>query len=76
MYQFFFSLINDVYFFKQSARILMVMELMEGGELFELIRAKRWFTEKEAVNFSKQVRPLDNLFLASTVSFHKCTPAD
>ena len=37
-------------------RILMVMELMEGGELFELVRTKRRFTEKEAVNFTKQVR--------------------
>jgi len=34
----------------------MVMELMEGGELFELVRTKRRFTEKEAVNFTKQVR--------------------
>ena len=39
-----------------SPRILMVMELMEGGELFELVRTKRRFTEKEAVNFTKQVR--------------------
>ncbi|PFX24120.1 MAP kinase-activated protein kinase 5 [Stylophora pistillata] len=36
-------------------RILMVMELMEGGELFELVRTKRRFTEKEAVNFTKQI---------------------
>ena len=34
----------------------MVMELMEGGELFELVRTKRRFTENEAVNFTKQVR--------------------
>ena len=33
----------------------MVMELMKGGELFELVRTKRRFTEKEAVNFTKQV---------------------
>ena len=31
------------------------MELMEGGELFELVRTKRRFTEKEAVHFTKQV---------------------
>ena len=37
-------------------RVLMVMELMEGGELFELVRTKRRFTEKQAVNFTKQVR--------------------
>jgi len=36
-------------------RVLMVMELMEGGELFELVRTKRRFTEKEAVNFTRQV---------------------
>ncbi|XP_078360737.1 LOW QUALITY PROTEIN: MAP kinase-activated protein kinase 5-like [Oculina patagonica] len=36
-------------------RILMVMELMEGGELFELVRTKRRFTEKEAVDFTKQI---------------------
>lgn len=36
-------------------RILMVMELMEGGELFELVRSKRRFTEKEAVTFTKQI---------------------
>ena len=42
-------------------RILMVMELMEGGELFELVRTKRRFTEKEAVNFTKQVR--QNFFI-------------
>ena len=34
----------------------MVMELMEGGELFELVRTKRRFTENEAVNFTKQVK--------------------
>ena len=35
-----------------SPRILMVMELTEGGEVFELVRTKRRFTEKEAVNFT------------------------
>ena len=54
----FFCLINNIVsihcnFF--SPRILMVMELMKGGELFELVRTKRRFTEKEAVNFTKQV---------------------
>lgn len=34
----------------------MVMELMEGGELFELVRTKRRFTENEAVHFTKQVK--------------------
>lgn len=40
---------------KPVPRILMVMELMEGGELFELVRTKRRFTEKEAVHFTKQI---------------------
>ena len=52
-----------------SPRILMVMELMEGGELFELVRTKRRFTEKEAVIFSKQVMlltlPIGNIWSSS-----------
>jgi len=46
---------NIVSYYSFSPRILMVMELMKGGELFELVRTKRRFTEKEAVNFTKQV---------------------
>ena len=34
----------------------MVMEFMEGGELFERIRKKVSFTEKEACEITKQVR--------------------
>ena len=33
----------------------MVMEFMEGGELFERIRKKVSFTEKEACEITKQV---------------------
>ncbi len=33
----------------------MVMELMEGGQLFERIRKKVSFTEKEACEITKQV---------------------
>lgn len=43
------------------------MELMEGGELFELVRTKRRFTEKEAVNFTRQVE--FKVSLRFTVSF-------
>ena len=54
----------------RSPRVLMVMELMEGGELFELVRTKRRFTEKEAVNFTRQVEfKVSSRF---TVSFWVC----
>ena len=36
-------------------RILMVLELMEGGELFDRISQKSKFTEKEASSISKQI---------------------
>lgn len=36
-------------------RILLVMELMEGGELFEYITRKQHFTEKEASQILRQV---------------------
>ena len=36
-------------------RLLLVMELMEGGELFEYITAKQHFTEKEASKILKQI---------------------
>ena len=36
-------------------RILLVMELMEGGELFEYITRRRSFTEREASQILKQV---------------------
>lgn len=36
-------------------RILLVMELMEGGELFEYITRRRNFTEREASEILKQV---------------------
>ena len=38
----------------------MVMELMEGGELFERIRKKVSFTEKEACDITKQVYIVNN----------------
>ena len=37
------------------ARIFLIMELMEGGELFEKIRNHVRFTEKEAREVAKQV---------------------
>ena len=36
-------------------RLLLVMELMEGGELFEYITKKQHFTEKEASKILKQI---------------------
>lgn len=36
-------------------RILLIMELMEGGELFEYITKRRNFTEREASKILKQV---------------------
>lgn len=36
-------------------RILLIMELMEGGELFEYITRRRNFTEREASKILKQV---------------------
>lgn len=36
-------------------RVLMVMELMHGGELFEYITRKKHFTEKEASRILRQV---------------------
>ena len=36
-------------------RLLLVMELMEGGELFEYITTKKNFTEKEASTILKQI---------------------
>ncbi|XP_032234097.2 MAP kinase-activated protein kinase 5-like isoform X2 [Nematostella vectensis] len=40
---------------RPNPRILLVLELMEGGELFEQIRKKRRFTEKEAMKFTKEI---------------------
>ena len=36
-------------------RILLVMELMEGGELFEYITRQRNFTEREASQILRQI---------------------
>ena len=49
---------NDVLLPGESVvkkRILLVMELMEGGELFEYITRRRNFTEREASEILKQV---------------------
>lgn len=37
-------------------RLLVVMELMEGGELFDRIAKASRFTERNAVYFTKQVQ--------------------
>lgn len=39
------------------ARLLIVMEMMEGGELFHRISQHRHFTEKMASQVTKQVKP-------------------
>ena len=36
-------------------RLLVVMELMEGGELFDRISKQKGFTERQAAIFMKQV---------------------
>ncbi|XP_038061336.1 MAP kinase-activated protein kinase 5-like [Patiria miniata] len=36
-------------------RILMVMELMDGGELFDRISQQKGFTEAQAVRYAKQI---------------------
>lgn len=49
---------NEVILPGESAgkkRLLLVMELMEGGELFEYITKKQHFTEKEASTILKQI---------------------
>lgn len=44
-----------VFFFLDRARLLIVMEMMEGGELFHRISQHRHFTEKMASQVTKQV---------------------
>ena len=42
-----------------SARLLVVMELMEGGELFDRISKQKGFTERRAAQFFHQVLTYD-----------------
>ncbi|KAL5016968.1 hypothetical protein ScPMuIL_006557 [Solemya velum] len=49
---------NDVQFPEDAmpkARLLMVLELMEGGELFDRISKERCFTERKAARYMKQM---------------------
>ncbi|ESO07938.1 hypothetical protein HELRODRAFT_75608, partial [Helobdella robusta] len=49
---------NQLQFPCESApknRLLVVMELMEGGELFDKIKKSKYFTEKEAVKYTLQI---------------------
>uniref|UniRef100_A0A8C5NA36 MAP kinase-activated protein kinase 5 n=1 Tax=Gouania willdenowi TaxID=441366 RepID=A0A8C5NA36_GOUWI len=65
---------NSVQFPHESssrARLLIVMEMMEGGELFHRISQHRHFTEKMASQVTKQVR--DGMLKIST-SLNSCHP--
>ena len=46
----------------------MVMEFMEGGELFERIRKRVSFTEKEACEITKQVFLSDFILISILIS--------
>ncbi|XP_071946278.1 MAP kinase-activated protein kinase 5-like [Antedon mediterranea] len=49
---------NDVQFPTENepkSRLLLVLELMDGGELFDRIRQQRGFTESRAVDYATQV---------------------
>ncbi|XP_070572357.1 MAP kinase-activated protein kinase 5-like [Ptychodera flava] len=49
---------NDVQFPGEDhprPRLLMVMELMDGGELFDRISQRRGFTEKQVVQYVRQI---------------------
>ena len=43
-----------IYYISRS-RLLVVMELMEGGELFDRISKYKYFTEFQAANYTRQV---------------------
>ena len=47
----------DYYLFCISSRLLVVMELMDGGELFDRIGHHRNFTENIAARYTRQVSP-------------------
>ncbi|CAH1801582.1 unnamed protein product, partial [Owenia fusiformis] len=49
---------NDVQFpgeAQPKARLLVVMELMDGGELFDRISQQRCFTEKQVASYTRQI---------------------
>ena len=50
--------IAAIYF---RSRVLMVLEFMEGGELFDRISKESGFTEKKAAKFLKQVWDIQRL---------------
>uniref|UniRef100_A0A8C2A2G0 non-specific serine/threonine protein kinase n=1 Tax=Cyprinus carpio TaxID=7962 RepID=A0A8C2A2G0_CYPCA len=65
---------NSVQFPHESsprARLLIVMEMMEGGELFHRISQHKHFTEKMASQVTKQVQSLHKSYLVRTY-FESC----
>lgn len=54
MYIFYFSFCRS--------RLLVVMELMEGGELFDRISKQKHFTEFQAAIYTKQVSIVTDYF--------------
>ncbi|KAK2161892.1 hypothetical protein LSH36_108g06046 [Paralvinella palmiformis] len=50
--------VNEVQFPGESepkSRLLLVMELMDGGELFDRISRQKYFTESQAARYTKQI---------------------
>ena len=50
------------------SRVLMVLEFMEGGELFDRISKESGFTEKKAAKFLKQVWDVQRLKVVKQAS--------
>ena len=42
------GIVNMIDLFEDEGHFCIILELMKGGELFEEIINKKWFTEKEA----------------------------
>lgn len=53
IYKNLFYILNILYIFR--ARLLMVMEFMEGGELFDRISKESGFTERKAAKYLRHI---------------------